>query len=116
MANLVQLYDDGGTLRASSSGLSAICLLANGIGGPGWVIKASAGTYNEMALLTNGVSLQGANAGLDGTDDARGPETIITGGVEVRSSGSTVDGVEISGSFDTRTIASIDFPALTGLV
>ena len=106
MSNTVQLIDNNGSvvLTGSSIQLASLAvnnLSLNGVDVAGWVIKASAGLYIEHVILTNGVTLQGANAGIDGTDEARGPETVITGGVEVRGDGATVDGVKILGSFDT---------------
>ena len=76
---------------------------------------ASAGFYNEHVVLTHGVTLQGANAGIDGADEARGPETVILGGVEVRGDGVTVDGVQIRGSFDTAMTPSIAFNGNVGI-
>ena len=82
----------------------------------GWTLTASAGIYSEHVTLNKAVTLLGANVGVDGADGAREAETVFTGGVDISASGVTVDGVEISGSFDTRTTPSIDFSALTGLV
>ena len=121
MSNTVQLIDNNGSvvLTGSSIQLASLAvntLSLNGVDVAGWVIKASAGVYIEHVILTNGVTLQGANAGIDGTDEARGPETVITGGVEVRGDGATVDGVKILGSFDTAaTTPSIAFNGNVGI-
>jgi hypothetical protein len=121
MSNTVQLIDNSGSVFLTVSSIQAASLAVNtlslnGIDVAGWVIKASAGVYIEHVILTNGVTLQGANAGIDGTDEARGPETVITGGVEVRGDGATVDGVKILGSFDTAaTTPSIAFNGNVGI-
>ena len=115
MPNSVQLFHDN-VLVTTVATIQEASDIAGSDGGTGWVIKASAGTYDEHVILTIAVSLQGANAGFDGQDDARGPETIITGGLEVRGDGAIVDGVKISGSFDTSSTPSIDFHGRAGLV
>ena len=121
MSNTVQLIDNNGSvvLTGSSIQLASLAvntLSLNGVDVAGWVKKASAGVSIEHVILTNGVTLQGANAGIDGTDEARGPETVITGGVEVRGDGATVDGVKILGSFDTAaTTPSIAFNGNVGI-
>ena len=74
----------------------------------GYTIIASAGTYAEHVVLSKAVTLEGANDGVDGAG-ARGPETVITGGVKIGADGVTVNGVEISGSYDTTGTPDITF-------
>lgn len=78
-------------------------------------IVIAAGTYSEHVDVNKDVIIEGANAGIDGAG-ARGPETIITGGVKVSAPGATIDGVEISGSYDTTATADITSPPRIGLL
>jgi Ca2+-binding RTX toxin-like protein len=57
----------------------------------------------------------GANDGVDGAE-ARGPETVITGGVKIAANGVTVGGVEISGSYDTSSTPDATVPPRIGLL
>ena len=66
----------------------------------GDTIRIAAGTYNEHVDVNKDVTLEGANHGIAG-NGARGAESVITGGVKVSAAGATVDGVAISGSYDT---------------
>ena len=65
----------------------------------GDTIRIAAGTYNEHVDVNKDVTLEGANHGIAG-NGARGAETVITDGVKVSAAGATIDGVEISGSYD----------------
>ena len=97
MSNSVRVFHDGnlvatyGTIQAAIDAPSTLA---------GSIIIASAGTYAEHVVISKAVTLVGANDGVDGAE-ARGPETVITGGVKIAANGVTVDGVEISGSYDT---------------
>ncbi len=112
MPNTVQLLNDHAELLVTYGTIQA----AVDASSDGWTVTASAGTYDEHVILNSDVTLQGANAGLDVADNARGPETIITGGVELSADGVTVDGVTISGSFETTVFPSIGFQGRAGLV
>ena len=84
---------------------------------PGDTIEIAAGTYDEHVVIDKAVTLLGANAGVDGADGGRGPETVITGGVKIQAGGPvTVDGVEISGSYDTFGTPDITSPSHIGLL
>ncbi len=84
---------------------------------PGDTIEVAAGTYDEHVVIDKAVTLLGANAGVDGADGGRGPETVITGGVKIQAGGPvTVDGVEISGSYDTFGTPDITSPSHIGLL
>jgi serralysin len=113
MSNSVQVFDGDnfvntyGTIQAA---IDAPGTLA------GYTIVASAGTYAEHVVLSKAVTLAGANAGVDGNAEARGAETVITGGVKIGASGVTVDGVEISGSYDTTGTPDITSPVHIGLM
>ena len=66
----------------------------------GDTIRIAAGTYSEHVDVNKDVTLEGANHGIAG-NGARGAETVITGGVKISATGASVDGVAISGSYDT---------------
>ena len=84
---------------------------------PGDTIEIAAGTYDEHVVIDKAVTLLGANAGIGGNDDSRGPESVVTGGVKVQAGGPvTVDGVEISGSYDTFGTPDITSPSHIGLL
>lgn len=60
----------------------------------GDTIVAAAGTYSEDLSINKGVSIVGANEGIDGSDD-RGAETIIDGEASITTSSKVViDGVK----------------------
>ena len=92
----VQLFDAGdqlvGTFDTIQDAIDAAW--------DGYTVRAAAGTYAEDLIVDKDVTIAGANAGLAGTDLGRGPETLITGGVNVTANGVTIDGVKISGSVD----------------
>jgi hypothetical protein len=112
MSNSVQVFHNGilvatyGTIQAA---IDAPTTLA------GSILIASAGTYAEHVVLSKAVTLSGANDGVDGAE-ARGPETVITGGVKIAADGVTVDGVEISGSYDTSGTPDLTSPPHIGLL
>jgi RTX calcium-binding nonapeptide repeat (4 copies) len=81
----------------------------------GDTIQIAAGTYSEHVDVNKDVTLVGANAGIAG-NGARGPETIITGGMKISSDGASVDGVDISGSYDTAGTPDITAPSHIGLL
>jgi len=92
----VLLYDGSNNLIGTFTTIQAAIDAAS----DGYRIVAEAGTYAEDLTLDKDVTIEGANAGLAGTDGARGAETIIDGSVDVTSAGSgaTIDGVEIVGT------------------
>jgi hypothetical protein len=51
MANIVLLFHDG-QLFLTGTSIQQASLAAGNIGGPGWVIEARAGFYNEHVILT----------------------------------------------------------------
>ena len=81
----------------------------------GDTIQIAAGTYNEHVDVNKDVTLQGANAGIAGSA-ARGAEFVITGGMKISADGATVDGVAISGSYDTAGTPDITAPSHIGLL
>ncbi len=90
----------------------------------GDVIQVSAGIYRENLVITQSVSLQGANQGISGFD-TRAAETIIQPGttnisngivIDISSSNVTIDGFTISGNNDLLTgPGSTIFDALQGI-
>ena len=112
MSNSVRVFHNGnlvatyGTIQAAIDAPSTLA---------GSIIIASAGTYAEHVVISKAVTLVGANDGVDGAE-ARGPETVITGGVKVAANGVTVGGVEISGSYDTAGTPDITVPPRIGLL
>jgi Ca2+-binding RTX toxin-like protein len=81
----------------------------------GDTIEVAAGTYNEHVVVDKAVTIDGANFGVDG-HDARGAESIITGGMKIAADNVTVDGVEISGSYSTLDTPDITSPPNIGLL
>ncbi|HEV2815913.1 MAG TPA: Calx-beta domain-containing protein, partial [Allosphingosinicella sp.] len=90
----VQLYDGSNNLVATFNDIQAAIDAAS----DGYRIIAQAGDYDESLTVDKDVTIEGANAGLAGTDNARGPETVITGQVTISAAGVTIDGVEITGA------------------
>src|SRR6185295_7698258 len=111
-------YDVGtstGTLKASYSTIAAALAAAGTVDGD--TIRVAAGTYSDHLDVNKDVTILGANAGIDGADSGdRGPETVITGGMKISDSGVTVDGVEISGSYDTTATPDIASPPHIGVL
>jgi Ca2+-binding RTX toxin-like protein len=66
----------------------------------GDTIRIAAGTYSGHVDVNKDVTLEGVNHGIAG-NGLRGAETIITGGMKISADGASVDGVAISGSYDT---------------
>ncbi len=63
-------------------------------------VIVAAGTYNESITISNPVTLEGANVGLDGNDPSRGAESIIEPSsqadvLEIDADGVTIDGFQI---------------------
>ena len=81
----------------------------------GDLIRITAGTYNEHVDVNKNVTLEGANHGIAG-NGVRGPESVITGGVKISAAGAIVDGVAISGSYDTAGTPDITSPSHIGLL
>ncbi|MEJ0075773.1 MAG: tandem-95 repeat protein [Alphaproteobacteria bacterium] len=70
----------------------------------GDTIIVASGSYSGHVNVNKAVTILGANAGKDGNDSAhRVAESILTGGVEITVAGATIDGVEISGSYNSAT-------------
>ena len=64
-------------------------------------VNVAAGTYNESVDVDKtGLKLRGANAGLDGKDGSRGPETIVvpnSPAFDVNADDVTIDGFTMTG-------------------
>ena len=92
----VELYDENDVYVASFMTIQDAIDAAS----DGYRIAADAGSYAEDLIVDVDVTIEGANAGLAGTDGARGAETSIDGSIDVLASGSgaTVDGVRIVGT------------------
>src|SRR5262249_10310022 len=73
----------------------------------GDTIVVGTGTFNEHVNLDKSVTILGANAGVDGSA-TRGAESKIVGGVTVTADGATINGVEISGSYDSVSLNGTD--------
>ncbi|MCB9963736.1 MAG: right-handed parallel beta-helix repeat-containing protein [Rhodospirillales bacterium] len=74
------------------------------LAGANALVTVAAGTYHEsLTLDKTGLRLEGANAGLSGTDAGRGAETTLlpnSPGMVIQADGVSVDGFEISGGDD----------------
>lgn len=75
----------------------------------GDTIILAAGTYNEHVLVDKAVTIEGANSGVAG-DGLRGAESTITGGMKIAADNAVIDGVLISGSYDSQTADGTDLP------
>ena len=66
---------------------------------PGDTINAAAGTYVGKVTVNKTLTLNGANAGISAgaTPGARGPESIIQGGVQIQGNNVVLDGFKIDG-------------------
>lgn len=72
------------------------------------------GVWNEFVDIDVDVTILGANAGKSGSALDRVDETSLTGGIRITADGVTVDGVEVSGSYDSVALDGTDYP--NGLV
>ncbi len=80
-------------LLVGSGGFATIQAAINAAS-DGDTIVVAAGTYGENLNINKGVTIVGANAGVEG-DGARGPETILTGQSQITTTSRVVvDGVE----------------------
>jgi trimeric autotransporter adhesin len=75
----------------------------------GDTIRIAAGTYSGHVDVNKDVTLEGANHGIAG-NGTRGAESIITGGMKISAAGATVDGVAISGSYNSNVVDGTDTP------
>lgn len=81
------------------------CTIQSAIDDPatlgGQIIQVDPGSYPENVVLSKGVTLRGANQGVNPNTTARGPETLINPvsgpALLVRADGATLDGISISG-------------------
>ena len=63
---------------------------------PGATVVVRPGTFDESVTIdTEGVTVEGPNAGIAGDSDQRGDESIITSGLTIAADGVTIDGVQI---------------------
>ena len=81
----------------------------------GDTIRITAGTYSGHVDVNKDVTLEGANHGIAG-NGVRGAETVITGGMKISADGASVDGVAISGSYDTTGTPDITSPPNVGVL
>jgi trimeric autotransporter adhesin len=81
----------------------------------GDTIRITAGTYSGHVDVNKDVTLEGANHGIAGSG-VRGAETVITGGMKISAGGASVDGVAISGSYDTSGTPDITSPPNIGVL
>jgi len=89
----VELYDENDVLVDTYVTLQEAIDAAS----DGYRIFAAAGTYDEDIVVDVDVTIEGANAGLAGTDGTRGAETIVNGSVTITAAGVTIDGVNVTG-------------------
>jgi hypothetical protein len=105
VAAMVMLGTLGGVGGFVGGASAATVVVANGesiqdavnVANAGDTITIRAGTYDETVTIdTNSITLNGPNAGTPGDSSARSKaEATITGGVEVKKSGVTIDGLKI---------------------
>src|SRR5215510_13935477 len=81
----------------------------------GDTIRIAAGTYSGHVDINKDVTPEGANHGIAG-NGVRGAETVITGGMKISADGASVDGVTISGSYDTFGTPDITSPSHIGVL
>jgi hypothetical protein len=76
----------------------------------GDTILVASGTYSGFVDVTKAVTIEGVdNVGIPGTSQARGAESVLTGGVRVSVDGVTIDGVTIAGTYDSQGLDGTDF-------
>jgi hypothetical protein len=75
----------------------------------GDTILVAPGTYSGFVDVTKAVTIEGVdNVGIPGTSQARGAESVLTGGVRVSVDGVTIDGVTIAGTYDSQGLDGTD--------
>ena len=116
LSGIEKITDGGGhhILLVGNGGYATITA-AIAAASAGDIIRVAAGTYSEHVDVNKNVTLEGANHGIAG-NGARGTETVITGGVKISATGASVDGVTISGSYDTIGTPDITAPSHIGLL
>ncbi len=65
---------------------------------PGDVIKVDAGSYEGAEITVNGVTISGANAGVNPNKETRSTETVFTTDLIVSADNVVIDGIQITGS------------------
>ncbi|MFQ4139138.1 hypothetical protein PGN35_022780 [Nodosilinea sp. PGN35] len=118
----LQLFDTSNNLVGGFSNLQAAVDAAS----DGYILIAAAGTYSEDVLLDKELTLIGANFGLAGSDDTRGPESIIQGALTLGDNNISILGFEFANdtaairggsdgsvNFSNISIAFNDFVGLT---
>ncbi|MFN3824329.1 MAG: right-handed parallel beta-helix repeat-containing protein [Pseudorhodobacter sp.] len=89
------IYDGPSVYIDGKSGFFATIQAAVIAATAGDTIVVGAGTYDENLTINKGVTITGPNAGLAGTDAARGAEAVIAGQVTISGSGAVVlDGLK----------------------
>jgi len=68
---------------------------AVGLVSSGGDVQVAAGTYSEQVQINTGLTLTGANVGIDPNTGTRNAETIIDGGVRINVGNVTLDGLQI---------------------
>ena len=116
LSGIEKITDGGGhhILLVGNGGYATITA-AIAAASAGDIIRIAAGTYSEHVDVNKDVTLEGANHGIAG-NGARGAETVITGGMKISATGASVDGVAISGSYDTFGTPDITSPSHIGLL
>ena len=117
LSGIEKITDGGGSINillVGNGGYATITAAINAASA-GDIIRVAAGTYSEHVDVNKDVTLEGANHGIAG-NGARGAETVITGGVKISATGASVDGVTISGSYDTFGTPDITAPSHIGLL
>ena len=87
-----------GTVNVNGAKIAEGILLASS----GGTVNVGAGTYNENLTITQALTLNGANTGVDPITGARGAETILNApgatAINVLVAGVTIDGFSINAS------------------
>jgi hypothetical protein len=95
-------------LLVGSGGFATIQDAINAASG-GDTILVAPGTYSGFVDVTKAVTIEGAdNVGIPGTSQARGAESVLTGGVRVSADGVTIDGVTIAGTYNSQGLDGTD--------